>query len=524
MKKKLKFSIVISTLLILVLSTMTSAQYSGYDWGTAYQVVNISDAETDIMVTFYNSNGEQAGDERYFQDVQPLGSELIVQKKDDTTLGPGSYSAIVSSGLPIAAIVNQQLYPPNSTNPQPPFSSYSGIDRGGRTIYLPAVMYNYYGFYTEMFIMNIGTGDATVTVDYYPTTIDGLITGASGQSSTNITIKANSSYKLSQQTMSNLGAPNQAGYDVGKFLGSAIVKSPNQDIAVVVNEHNPAQKKLLTYNGFVEGSTSVALPVHMRTFYDYYTALTILNTSDTDTACVRITYTPATDQTQLATVGGVAATPEPVVVEHTIQPLKSIMRFDGYTAKDEQSDLDDDAPVSYSQFYGSVLVESITNSTCTTAPALVAIMNVESQRTKSSQAGSYNGIALSSASNTVIAPIILADYYSYYTNLTIQNVTGNSGTCTFEYTSADGSAKPGLTKSYSHAMAANGSITIYEGRKGAVRGDVITDVFWQTSTSTAFIGAAEITCDNGIQIVGFTNEERDILYTDSMYTFNTINK
>jgi len=90
MKKKLKFSILISILSILVLSTMTSAQYSGYDWGTAYQVVNISDAETDIMVTFYNSNGEQAGDERYFQDVQPLGSELIVQKKDDTTLGPGS--------------------------------------------------------------------------------------------------------------------------------------------------------------------------------------------------------------------------------------------------------------------------------------------------------------------------------------------------------------------------------------------------------------------------------------------------
>jgi len=521
MKKKLQVSIILALVLVLVLSTISAAQYAGLEWGTAYQVVNIGDGAAEISIEYYNEAGQLNTEAtKVLASIPSLGSQLVVQKKDDPKLGQGSFSAVISSSAPVAAIANQQLYKPGSTNPQPPFSSYSASDKGSTSVYLPAVMYNYYNFYTEMFIMNVGAGDATVDITYYPGTVNGVVIGTAGQTQ-RITVASNASKKVSQQAMSNLGAPAGSGNDTGRFFGSAYLKS-DKDIVVVVNQHNPVQKKLLTYNGFTAGSTSVALPVHMRTFYEYYSALTILNTSSTQKACVNITYTPSTDQPQKV----VAGSPVAIVANHTIDPLKSLMRFDGFTASDDQSDLDDNAPVSYTQFYGSVLVESVADAGkgCQTAAPIVAFMNVESDRNKNSQAGAYNGVPSAQASETIIAPIIIADYFGYYTNLTIQNTTANSGSCTVTYTSGPDSANPNFSKSYSHPLTPYGSFTVYEGRKGTLRGDINTDAAWRTAKGSAFLGAAKITCPAGLKVVGFTNEERDIWGIDSMYTFNTINK
>lgn len=522
MKAKLRFSLVLSLAVIIAITSLTSAQYTGYQWGTAYQLVNIGDTAGTVSVNYYNQDGvEQTGSARNYSDLPSLGSVLVVQKKDDTSLN-GTYSAIISADVPIAAIVNQQLYLPGGTNPYPPFSSYSGMSSGSRNVFLPAIMYNYYNFYTEIYIMNVGSSPATVNIQYYPATVQGSVIGKSGVTE-QITIPANASKLVSQQNKTALGEVRCGKQSC--FFGSATLTS-TQDIAVVVNQHNPAQKKLMTYNGVTSGAVKLAVPNYMRTYYEYYTALTISNMDATKPACVRLTYTPDPVQSKKADGTPVDANSDTVVAEHVIPPLNSLLRFDGFTATDDQSDLDD--TINFSQFFGTVQVESfvgtVGSTTCSSTVNLAGIINIESRRDRNSQGGSFNAIDVSSATNTIIAPIILADYYGYYTNLTIQNTTGISGNCTFTYTSGPDSSVPNQQKSYIHPITPYGQITVYEGRKGTPRGDINTDPFWSSASGRRFIGAAKIVCDSGVKVLGFTNEEKDIMYIDSMYTFNTINR
>ena len=120
--------------------------------------------------------------------------------------------------------------------------------------------------------------------------------------------------------------------------------------------------------------------------------------------------------------------------------------------------------------------------------------------------------------------MILADFYGYYTTMIVQNTTGTAGTCHITYTS-DGiySAVKNHSKTYDHTIPANGSFTVYEGRKGGQEvGDINSDTEWRSGGQKQFIGAAAINCD--VDVVAFVNEEADISLKDSMYTMNTFNK
>lgn len=518
MKHKLRIAFSLTIMVVLLLTSVSAAQYSGKEWGTAYNVVNTGNAPANITIDYYNSSGQVvAGASKTFTDVEAGGSRLVIQRltdplKGDPNLPSGRYSAVVSSSQPVAAIVNQELYPSGSTNPEPPFSSYSAEAAGAKSVFLPAVMHNYFNYYTEIFIMNVGTGPASVTLKYTPGTTNGIVTGTA-YTAPAINIPQYASQMVSQQNMTNLAAPSGRGIFTGRFLGSVEVTS-NQDVVVVVNQHNPAQFKLMSYNGFTGSATRFAAPVAMRGYYGYYTAISVANKASTP-ACVRMTYTPSGTENRV-----VSGSVGPVVVNHVLQPGQSLLRYDGPDASNAQSDLDDNP--NYTRFYGSVLIESITNATCSTAAPIAVLVNVEAVSTGDSQAGSYNGIPTAGASNTLVAPVILADYYGYYTNLVVQNTTGNAGTCTVEYTSAPGSARLGK-KSYQHTLPANGAFTVYEGRKGGQEvGDINSDAFWRVSGKREFIGAATITCTQ--PVVSFVNEERDILQKDSMYTFNAFNK
>ena len=156
---------------------------------------------------------------------------------------------------------------------------------------------------------------------------------------------------------------------------------------------------------------------------------------------------------------------------------------------------------------------------------VVVQVNVESQAgaTKDSQAGSYNGIPVADGTYKLSAPVILADFYGYYTNLVVQNVDTSGGTCSITYTSDDVySAQKTTSKAYNHSIGLDGSFTVYEGRKGGQEiGDINSDVAWRSGGAQQFIGAASIVCD--VKVVGFVNEEKDVLGYDSMYTMNTFN-
>lgn len=523
--KRLNWVVSAVVLLSMLLVGVGYAQYAD-PWYTAYQVVNMGDAPADIVVDYYDAGGnEQASAQKTFTDVPANGSVLVLQFSDDPNLPSGKYSAVISSDQPIAAIANQQLNPAGSTsyNPIPPFSSYSGESSGGSQITLPAVMYNWYGYYTDIHVMNVGTtAAADVDITYVPGDIGGQATGASGVTDLNNNIPMYATLAKSQESLSSLGAPS--GTYAGRFLGSAIITS-DQPIVAVVNQHNPGAYKLMTYNGFMGGAYTIYAPSYMRGYYNYYTTLLIANPSDTETAHVTIVYTPDTSDPNNneaepgSTVGEVS-------VLHNIDPQNSLTRYDGPPATDAQSDLDDHAETghAYVRFYGSVKVTS-------DIPVMVQV-NVEARKKKPdgtdapAQAGSYNGIPDTDASTTVVAPVILSSYYKYYTTLLVQNTTGTAGSCNITYTS-DGvnSTVKNHSETYTHDLPASGSFTVYEGEPGgaAPRGDINTDPVWESGGKRRFIGSAIIDCGS-IPVVAFVNEEKGIPGYDSMYTMNTFPK
>lgn len=510
MQKRNRVILTIVVLAMLVLTSTVSAQYSGYSWTTAYQVVNMGAAPADVTVEYYDSSGNiVTGATKYYQDIPVGGSQLVVQFIDDTGLGDGMYSAVISSDQPVAAIVNQQLIPVGATsyNPKPPFSTYSGESSGSTTITLPAVMYNWYNYYTEIFVQNVGSGDASnVDIAYIPGSMNGTPTGASGVADNDLAIPQFASIANSQQNKSALGAPS--GTYAGRFLGSATITS-DQPIIAVVNQHNVSAYKLMTYNGTASGTTDIAVPNYMRGYWGYYSTLLVANPSTSQTAHVTLTYTPDVDKSVVSS-GSIG----PVTVTHDVAPQTALTRHDGLTATDAQSDLDDN-PV-YTRFFGSIAISSDI--------PVVAQVNVEAVQSGDDQAGSFNGIPVSSATQNIVVPVILADYYSYYTTLIVQNTTGTAGSCDVTYTS-DGvySAVKNHSATYTHSLPANGSFTVYEGRKGNLEiGDINHDPQWRSGGKQQFLGAASISCT--VNAVAFVNEESDITQRDSMYTFNTFNK
>ena len=457
--KKVRWVVSAVVLLSLLVSVAAFAQYAD-PWYTAYQVVNMGSGDANIIVEYYDDAGNlQAGAQKTFNDVPEGGSVLVVQFSDDPGLADGKYSAVVSADQPIAAIVNQQLNPAGSASwsPKAPFSTYSGQSEGASQITLPAVMYNWYGYYTEISIMNVGTGTATdVDITYIPGEMDigsgPEATGASGVTDLDNSVAQYATLPVSQQSASALGAPS--GSFTGRFLGSAVITS-DQPVIAVVNQHNPGAYKLMTYNGFTSGSQAIYAPSYMRGYYGYYTTLLVANPSGTSTANVDITYTPDTTQPYYnEVVPGDAI--GPVTESYAIPPQKALTRYDGPGATDGQSDLDDDPE--YIKFFGSVKVTSDID--------VMVMVNVEAVSPGDAQAGSYNGIADGEAGVNLVAPVVLADFYGYYTTMIVQNTTGTPGSCDVTYTS-DGvySAVKNASKTYNHTLPANGSFTVYEGRK-----------------------------------------------------------
>jgi len=514
--KGIKLILPLSLVMLLIASSVFAQNaYPGGGWTTAYQVVNMGDGPANVTVSYYNSSGQvQSAATRTISNLAPGASKLIVQFSNasnpdyDTNLTSGQYSVVISSDQQLAAITNQQLVPSGSTNyaPTPPFSSYTGQSAGAKQITLPAVMYNWYGYNTEIYIMNVSTGTAAdVDITYVPGLLTGQSTGASGQSDLNQTIPQYASLKLDQSQKASLGA--SSGTFLGRFLGSAVITS-DQDVIAVVNQYNTSAYKLMTYNGFAQGSTSMALPSIMNNFYGFYTTLLIANPSATLTATVSLTYTadmsPGFSQLNPGQTGNTYS------ASYQVGPQASVTIYDGPGTT--ASDVDD----KFSRFFGSAKV--------TSNVPVVSFVNVEAVASGAAQGGSYGGIDLTGATATIVVPVVAADFYGYYTTLIVQNATDTSGTCQVSYTSDNTfSAVKNRTEAYSHNLPANGSFTVYEGHAGGQTvGDINADADWASGGQRQFLGAATVTC--GVAAVAFVNEESDVNQRDSMYTFNTFNK
>jgi hypothetical protein len=515
-----KFSIALAVFLIVTMATTVFAQVS-YDnpWFTSYQVANLGDSPTTIVVDYYDGDGDtDSAMQREFADV-PVGGSVTVQQSLEDTLSDGQWSAVVSADQPIAAVGNQQLGTSGGSSSIPPFSSYSGASEGATEVTVPSIMHNWFGYYTEITIQNIGDADATnVDIEYFPTTYAGCQAGATGQSDDDLSIAQYASHTESQVDKTNLGASGLTGDCEsfnGRFLGSAKITA-DQPVVVIVNEH--VQGKLFTYNGFGgEGSTDLLLPAYMRNYYGYYAATVIANPG-TEDAVVDLTYTNGPQ--------GTSPTGQEVVEgTHTVPAGESITIYEGES--DTTSDLynagyDWGSTDPTYRFFGTVAISS-------TQP-VVAMVNQEARSQNGAQAGTYNGMATSEGSSKISVPLIQSDFYGYYTSLTIMTVDGGEADLEITYTSdTTYSAVQGQSKTYSLSTT-NGFLNRYEGSAAtADQSDLLDDADWADGDGNReFIGNAVIEVTSGSNIVAFVNSESGTAAgadsTDSMYTYNAFNQ
>lgn len=507
-----KLTLIIALIMALTIVTTVGAQvtYPNSVY-TSYQVTNLGE-ETTVLVTYYDEDGVASPFTQTFTNV-PTGGVVVVQQSLETGLNPGSYSAVISAGQPIAAVANQQLGVNGSGSSIPPFSSYSAFSEGATTVILPSIMYNWWGYYTEFYIQNLGDDAATnIQVEYVPTTLNGCVTGATGQIEDIATagdpLAKYASRKVSNFGASFLGAPSVPGCtsNTGKFLGMAFITA-DQPIGVVVNQ--VVQDKLFTYNGFTEGSMTLLVPAIMRNWWNYYTSLSIANPDTENDAHVTLTYTPGSGSTYNDTI----------VAEHTIPAGESITIYDGPDSTGTDLSTVYDLPTE--RFFGSVIIESADYP-------VIAMVNQEATAKAGKQAGSYNAFRIEEGSTDYSVPLVQSAFWNFYTSITIMTVDGGEATVDITYTS-DGvhSTVKNQSKTYTHTTE-NGFLNRYEGASAtADQSDLLDDPFWVGDGGLRrFIGTATIHVVSGSDVVVYVNSEyakksSDPL-RDSMYTFNAI--
>jgi hypothetical protein len=105
--KRWHIFIIIVLVSTLALVSIAQAQYPN-PWWTTYQVVNMGNGPANIVIDYYDANGNvQTAARKTFSNVPVGGSVLVVQYTDDPALSPGRLAPI--SQLQLSLTRKQRL-------------------------------------------------------------------------------------------------------------------------------------------------------------------------------------------------------------------------------------------------------------------------------------------------------------------------------------------------------------------------------------------------------------------------------
>ena len=371
--KRLGVLLVLAILASLLTVPMAAAD--GITWTSGFQVQNLGTSQAAITIQYFNQDGTEA---------VPGGVSATIASMSSATYYPihapdgFNGSVVVSSNQPVVAIANTLGDTPQYA------ASTEGFSAGDQPFKLPLIMRGNAGYYTWFNVQNVGTSDASVTVNYIP--------GSDGNSHSSpaVTIKPNAAHTFSQRDMSQLGT---------KFVGSAVVNS-TQPIVVTVMQVGETYKNMMGYNGFAGGSTKVSLPLVMANNSGYYTGIQVQNVGGSSTT-VTVQY-----GTNLA--GSFAPTSESATL--AANESASFLQAGGQWTQ---------------KYVGSATVTS-------TGQPVVAIVN-QVKMTGTVLGTAYNGFDADSATNKVSAPLIMANNSGYYTGVQVMNVGTSSTSITLTY-------------------------------------------------------------------------------------------
>lgn len=398
-----KLGLLILILLAFALVPAAMAYPSSYD--SSIQVQNLSDSSpATIELTFYNQDGT----------IDTQVTDTVGAGRSNTYFpiqasSGFNGSVVISSDQSIAAIVN--VVADNITFG----ASYGGFDTGAQSVSLPLIMKNNSGFSTWFNVQNTDTAnDTTVTVNYAGTAC-----------SETKTVKAGSAQTFDQSTNSCLP---------GTYVGAATATAaPGGSIVATAVE--VGDTTLFAYNGFAAGgANNPVVPLVNANNSGYITGIQIQNVGNTDTS-VTITYTPAG-------AGNGTACFETKNVPDGESRTFALYAFT-FTG-DPQPGTDNCAQ--NARFVGSASVT--TNSTSQPLVGIVNQLNLGA-----SKGSSYNAFNPTTATGTVVMPLIMDRNSGFYTGINVMNVGAVNTSVTCNYISTDGT----FSKSYTSSMLTPGA-------------------------------------------------------------------
>lgn len=134
-------------------------------WNTSFQVFNVGNTTAVVTMTYYTA-GVPTPAKVVTASLPSYQSINRYQPTIDSDLGtPWIGSVVIESTEPIVAVGNQSSGVPGKRLA----SSYNGVSRGSTRAFLPTVLRHFGGsnFVTSFQIMNVGSSNASVTVEYF---------------------------------------------------------------------------------------------------------------------------------------------------------------------------------------------------------------------------------------------------------------------------------------------------------------------------------------------------------------------
>ena len=386
-----------------------SANVKATQFATGFQVVNLSQSDANITISFYAEGSGTAA--ATFNDtiLAADGQKTYANLPVDIPSVPEGFlgGAVVSSDQEVAAITNV-IGDGNFLNG----AAYSGVGTGATEVLLPIIFKNQQGSAYDTFVnvQNTGTEAANVTITY------------SNDATETATVQPGSSARFDQATNADL--PDD-------FFGSATVTSDQPVAAAVIQNGQPA---ILGYNGFTGTSTSPVFPLVIAQFSGdnptFFTGIAIQNAGDAPTD-VTVSYTPSGDE-------GTACTETQTIPAGESAAFGTILSFASEGAN---------TTCNVGLFTGSAQVTA--NSA---DQPLVGVVN--QLNSGAFKGGAYNSYDASEATDTIVLALVQDRIAQYFTGVSIINLGDAATTVECVYSNSDvvdtQEIAPGGTWTFNH--------------------------------------------------------------------------
>ena len=397
MKKTLIPVLVIVLLLAAVLPASAATPAPGGPFSTAFRVQNL-EASTSVTCgfDFYDSTGATKYTAPQSSPIVP-GDSLFVYVPNISGLASGSYSGVVGCTGKVAAVAN--------FSDAVSAASFNGISTASQTWYAPGIYNNYYNYYSSIVVQNATESPVNITVEIYK----------AGQTTPVRTTTVNNVAKYAAVNFEQEGAAELAA---NTPYSAKITGTGNVAPVVTVYGKGPVANQLYSYNPFQSGNQNMYVPVVMKNYYGYNSALVIQNMGS-GTTNVTVTYSSGHSQSQDLSQGAA---------------------WSIYVPSQGPAGL----PSGNS---AGLLSASITS---TTQPVAVLV----NESNNYNRAASFTGFA--GGANTVEVPALEKRYYNFNSSVTCQMLSGGPASVRLEY------FEGGVSKGYVDSpVIANGQTTLF---------------------------------------------------------------